>query len=311
MTAHRGAARISVIIPTHRDRGFLPEALASAVRSIEPGDEILVVANGSPAEYLDTLRTLVRAPARLLEIAEAGVCRARNEGARSATGDFLLFLDDDDILGDGAVSHLRQLLAANPSWSAVAGNLERFGDVEGRWERFTAPADAVRPHELLGQCFVSPGIALLRRGAFEVAGGFDAAFTPTDDYEFWMKVVLAGPIVGTNVLALRYRTHPANVSNQAVRMADRALATFRRHAASVEAVDGTAACARAARFNVRWYVPRLRRVVRNALSDGDLPGAARALRLMAAWHIQHRTLWVRARLMPRGSRRPSAGVVAN
>jgi glycosyltransferase involved in cell wall biosynthesis len=95
--------RLTIVMPTHTERGFLAMSMESAIRSLGPDDELLIVANGASADYLAALGTIVHAPARLIVLAEAGVAHARNAGLREAAGAFVLFLDDDDLLIDGGV----------------------------------------------------------------------------------------------------------------------------------------------------------------------------------------------------------------
>jgi GT2 family glycosyltransferase len=113
--------KISVVIPT-RDRGAIfDKTLAAAVDALQGLNAEILVVNDStkgvphvPPTYPNT---------RLLSNKGRGVAAARNLGAREATGDLLLFLDDDIVINPDGIRHIVRLhespaaLAINPDWS--------------------------------------------------------------------------------------------------------------------------------------------------------------------------------------------------
>lgn len=260
--------RISIVIPTHRERGFIDETVDSVLRNIRDDDEVLVVPNGSPAEYVTRLRRELPARCRMVELQNGGVAHARNAGCEAARGDAVLFLDDDDLLEDGALERLRAVLAANPNWGAVAGQVARF-DVHGESvvERYTDPAEPITDLRLLGQCITSPGAVLIRRVIFGKTGGFSQAHAPAEDLDFWLRVSLINPVIGVPVPVLRYRVHDGAVSSAPSAMALRHLEIFRRHASEQLQWRYPASIANAAMKLYRWYVPRLRIAGRAALQQ--------------------------------------------
>src|SRR5947209_8097109 len=88
--------RVSVIVPTKDRSGLLRQALAS-VRALEGPDlaiELIVADNGSTD---DTAAVAHEFGARLVRTLTPGAAAARNAGLRVATGEYLAFLDDDDV----------------------------------------------------------------------------------------------------------------------------------------------------------------------------------------------------------------------
>src|SRR6185436_5574152 len=88
--------RVSVVIPTRNRSRLLAEALQS-VQAIAGPDlelEILVCDNGSTDDTADVARSF---GARVLQATTPGPSATRNVGIRAATGEFLAFLDDDDL----------------------------------------------------------------------------------------------------------------------------------------------------------------------------------------------------------------------
>lgn len=110
--------RVSVVVPTRDRPAALARCLAALAGQAEPL-ELIVVDDGSSGEALAAIERLVaEAGARLLRGPGTGPAAARNAGARAATGDVVLFLDDDCAPEDGWA---RALAAACPPGGAAAG----------------------------------------------------------------------------------------------------------------------------------------------------------------------------------------------
>lgn len=107
-TSRNRLPTVSVIVPTYNRSSFLLEAVNSVLAQTHPVSEILVVDDASHAEHREIIEELgSRQRVRMLRRAtKGGVSRARNFGLEHATGDFILFLDDDDILLPDAIAHM-------------------------------------------------------------------------------------------------------------------------------------------------------------------------------------------------------------
>lgn len=90
------APRVSCIVPVYNGERFLPEALESVLRQTRPPDEIIVVDDGS-TDGTARIANALGAPVRWVRQENAGPAAARNLAIRLATGDFLAFLDADDL----------------------------------------------------------------------------------------------------------------------------------------------------------------------------------------------------------------------
>jgi glycosyltransferase involved in cell wall biosynthesis len=102
------SCRFSIIVTCFNQRSFIREAIESAL--VQGADEVIVVDDGSndgSAEILQEYRDRVR----LCPVAKnGGAPRARNHGAVIATGDYLLFLDGDDVLVPWALAAYKRVL---------------------------------------------------------------------------------------------------------------------------------------------------------------------------------------------------------
>ena len=162
--------RFSVVIPTHH-RSATVMAQIGRLRSLDGApEEIVVVDDGSNDDTLDRLLDLEGPDLLVLATAGVGPASARNLGASRATGDWLVFLDDDDEPGPDWMSTWRSLAQEHPGASYLStGYRVRTG--RSKW---------VVDVEPLGRTFSSvtasylAGAFAVRTEAFAQVGGFGA-----------------------------------------------------------------------------------------------------------------------------------------
>ena len=100
---------ISVVIPLHNSEAFMDRSIGSVLAQLTPGDEILLVENGSSDGTLEKAQAYSQQhPAiRTLHLEGSGVSAARNAGIEAARDEWITFLDADDALQPGALDLLR------------------------------------------------------------------------------------------------------------------------------------------------------------------------------------------------------------
>jgi glycosyltransferase involved in cell wall biosynthesis len=105
---------ISVIIPCYNSENFVAETVHSALQQTHPTKEIICVNDGSSDGTLDVLRSIANEAEEGLHIQDQenqGICAARNVGLEEASGEYIAFLDHDDILHPEKLEHQAQLIA--------------------------------------------------------------------------------------------------------------------------------------------------------------------------------------------------------
>ncbi len=271
---------VSVVIPTHRDRGFLLEAIASVLPQLESGDEILVVANGCSAAYLTFLQEQ-QGPALRVVVSGAGVATARNAGVLSALGEFVLLLDDDDVLLPAALTTLRGILRDDVTAVAACGGVALWRAASADIvDTVVMPPTPLAHHALLaGPPSVSMGAAIFRRRALIAVGLLDQRLAPADDKDLWLKVGRIGPLKTSPVVALRYRFHDGNESRKAAVIALAALRVFDLHYALTPARE-LPYVPRAVRKLVGWHAGQLYRSAKDHVLAGEWGPAFTNLRVI-------------------------------
>ena len=208
--------RVSVIIPTYNYSQFILDAIKSALAQDIPDLEIIVVDDGSTDNTADVLEPYKNSIKYFYQD-NAGLSPARNTGISASTGEFILFLDADDMLGPDAVASQVAYLEQNRSaFVAVCENkLFRETDSNDKPKPFGS-WPLCRENLGVHLCYfnIAPPHALLfRRQVISETGWFDEQLTACEDYDFWLRAAVRGFIPHYNPSGLvYYRRHQASMS---------------------------------------------------------------------------------------------------
>ena len=192
-----GGTLVSVILVHHNRPRMLSDALDSLRAQTHEDLEIIVVDDGSRPADLASVRRLVEAAAddriTLIEQANAYLGAARNTGAARASGEFLLFMDDDNIAHPREVETL--LAVARRTGADVLTGVSRMfrsEDAERRGFDIYCPVGPSLPLAVFGNPFGDAN-SLVRRSAFDTVGGFTERYgVGCEDYEFFTRAFTAG-----------------------------------------------------------------------------------------------------------------------
>jgi glycosyltransferase involved in cell wall biosynthesis len=211
---------ISVIIPTFNYGRFLRQAIDSVLAQTYAPLEIIVVDDGSTddtpeiaASYGDRIRYIRQR--------NAGVGAARNKGIASARGEYLAFLDSDDLWLPEKLERQIARFEASPELGFVHTGVERFDEsgslgismpaFEGRIAREMLRLD----REIVAA--IGSGLLLPKRVAEEV-GGFDTRLPPSEDWDFCYRIALRYRVGFVPLVLVRYRLHAAGIHLNVARM---------------------------------------------------------------------------------------------
>lgn len=121
--------RVSILIPLYNAEDWLAETLACAVGQTWPNKEIIVVDDGSTDDSPRIARKFEGSGVRVITQGNKGACAARNRALAEASGDYIQFLDADDLMAPNKLEvQIRRLTRSEPLAIAAAA-WERFYDV--------------------------------------------------------------------------------------------------------------------------------------------------------------------------------------
>jgi GT2 family glycosyltransferase len=215
---------LSVIMPTYNGAAYLTQTLGSMVNQCDDDVEIIAVDDGSADATLAILHAFCRRlPLRILTRGRIGNWVANtNYGLVQARGRYACFLHQDDMWLPGRLRTLRLLLAREPKAALLlhaSRYINAWGLDVGIW-RSPLPSGRVESGQLIEQLLVQNFIAvpapLFAREAALRAGGLDEELWYTADWDFWLKLAAAGPIVYYPTPLSAFRIHPASQTAQGV-----------------------------------------------------------------------------------------------
>ena len=215
---------VTVIIPVYNCAAYIAEAVDSALAQEGVATEIIVVNDGSTDNTLGVLRGFGDR-IRVIDQKNAGPPAARNAGLAAARGDYIAFLDADDVWIQGKLA-------------AQVRHLDRHADVGTvftNWHVWTAEPDgsfARRPefesrgvsdeidvansgwlyNRLLFDCELLTTTVMLRASMVRQIGGFDLSLFNGDDYDYWLRASRAGKVTKLASVGALYRILAHSVS---------------------------------------------------------------------------------------------------
>lgn len=208
--------KISVIIPCHNAADYLGQTIGSLLEQTRPPDEIIVVDDRSSDGSSSVARRFGdRVLLRKVDFGQAS--KTRNYGAALSSGDALLFLDADDVLGPDALEGLESALGSEPEGVALIPWL-RLERVAEKWVQRRASIPPSRPGQdllagwLTGR-YYPPCCILWSRTAFQRIGGWSEEFCPNDDGDLATRALIDGiPFIHAAKGVAYYRRIPENAS---------------------------------------------------------------------------------------------------
>lgn len=191
---------ISVVIPVFNRAGLVQRAIASALAQSLPPQEILVIDDGSTDGSGDAARACGPS-VRVIAQPNAGLPAARNAGVAAAAGEWIAFLDSDDLWPLDSLACRAAALATDPALDLIFGHFDCF--LEEPPERSCLGK--------LQPALLCPGM-LARRSAMDRVGPFDRARRLGEFVDWFARARDAG--LGSRVLpdlVLWRRVHPGNM----------------------------------------------------------------------------------------------------
>jgi len=192
---------VSILIPSFNSATWLAATLESALAQTWPNTEIILVDDGATDDSVAVARRFEPRGVRVITQPNAGASAARNHALRLAHGDFIQFLDADDLLAPDKIEHQMRTLAVAPRDSVAAGPWGRFErdptnavfSPEENW-RDTAPVEWLALN-FAGRGMMPPAAWLVPRTLTDAVGPWDERLTLNDDGEYFCRVLLASPAV--------------------------------------------------------------------------------------------------------------------
>lgn len=227
MTHNESLPLISVIMPCYNCANFVAESIHSVLSQDYPQIELIIIDDGSTDTTAAVIQTINESRIRYFIQPNSGVSAARNNGLRQAKGEYIAFIDADDIWHASKLKLQIQLLQYSnyqvcfTSFTVwVADNRGLYPAVQGLFD--TSSDSATDPefsgyiyHKLLKDVYVWTCTVLMHRQVFEHIGYFNTELPIGEDYDYWLRISRHYQFGKLKQSLALYRTTPNSLTHKA------------------------------------------------------------------------------------------------
>jgi glycosyltransferase involved in cell wall biosynthesis len=190
-------AKISVLIPAYNAEAYIAESIESVLAQTWTNTEIIVVDDGSTDDTLQQAQKFAGSTVRVISQANAGASAARNKAFTLATGEYIQYLDADDLLHPDKLAAQMRCLSADADALICASAWGMFYDRPDEsqlqptvlWKTYDKPVRWLLDAWENG-VWMQPSAWLTHRSLIERAGPWNEAISLHDDGEFFSRVLL-------------------------------------------------------------------------------------------------------------------------
>ncbi len=200
-------SKISVIIPAYNAEKYISETIKSVQQQTFFDWEIIVINDGSADSTLDILNSIRDERLKVFSYENGGRPVARNHGIAHATGEFIAFLDTDDLWNPDCLelqlANLEQHPEADVSYCWFSEIDERGNFLQNRAEVFFE--GNIYPQVLVSMAFLQCGALLIRRQVIESVGEFNPCLKYLEDLDYFIRLAHHSSFVLVPKFLLLYR----------------------------------------------------------------------------------------------------------
>jgi len=206
---------VSVVIPARNSERYIVPCLESILSQALKPDEVILVDDGSSDSTVNVVKERF-AGVKCIPCRGRGASAARNTGVEAATGEFISFLDADDVATPWKLKEHVDRLDRNSRTGFVFGPAS-FIDSEGRMLGGKHEFPEFDAGRFFGKMIVRNRIAstscvTARRDLLREAGGFDERLVCNEEYDLWLRLLRRTGADYSPRVAVRYRRHEGNIS---------------------------------------------------------------------------------------------------
>lgn len=206
---------ISVIIPVFNSEKTIRETIASVLKQSFTNFELILINDGSQDITLEIITQIKDPRLKVFSYPNAGVSASRNRGISQATGEYISFLDSDDLWTSDKLESQLKALQANPQ-AGVAYSWTHYIDESGKF-LYSGNKVALNGkvyEQLLLQNFIESGSnVLIRREALNQVGGFDESLFGPEDWDLLIRLAAKYNFVVVPIPQILYRMSANSISS--------------------------------------------------------------------------------------------------
>lgn len=310
--AASGKPLVSILIPAFNAQEWIADTMHSALSQTWPRKEIIVVDDGSTDQTLAITRRFEGEGVRVLTQKNQGAAAARNRAFSVCHGDYIQWLDADDLLAPDKISRQIEALNSRPSRRILLSSpwgifMYRYYHAEfvptALWADLSPVEWLFR--KMAGNVYMQTASWLVSRELTEAAGPWDARLLSDDDGEYFCRVLLASEAVLFVPEAKTYYRGPGlafrslSYVGQSTRKIEALWLSIQLHIGYLRSLEDTervrAACLRYLQTSLVYFYPEMDDIVKQAeqlarelggqLAPPDLSWKYSWMRTLLGWHL--------------------------
>lgn len=183
---------VSVIIPTFNHAAFIGDAIKSVIAQTYNNWEIIITNNYSTDDTIKVLKKFKNRRIKLLNMRNKGIIAAsRNEAIKHARGEYLAFLDSDDIWKPNKLKMQIEMFNKNPELLAVSTNIESFPDGRRNAYRMKRDIKASFCRFVRREFSICTSSVLMKKLVVKEVGVFDEdpGLIAVEDHDYWLRIL--------------------------------------------------------------------------------------------------------------------------
>ncbi|MEM9217431.1 MAG: glycosyltransferase [Cyanobacteria bacterium P01_F01_bin.150] len=207
---------ISVIIPVYNGERTVLETVQSILKQTFTNFELIIINDGSSDRTLELLEIVDDPRVRILSYENGGLPVARNRGIEQAQGQYITFIDADDLWTPTKLSDQLTALQNNPDAGLAYSWTLTMDDKTGALHpgKFVSFDGDVYGQMLLSNFIASGSNAMLTAEAVRSVGDFDATLTSCEDWDYWLRVASQWPFTVVPKPQILYRQSSSAMSSK-------------------------------------------------------------------------------------------------
>jgi glycosyltransferase involved in cell wall biosynthesis len=190
--------KVSIIIPVYNSEKFLEQTIISINNQTWNNLEIIVVDDGSTDGSIKVIKKHNTRKLKIIQQENKGASAARNTALGHATGEYIQFLDSDDLLDKHKIEYQLKKLRDRSKYSIASGPFINFIEepqdlkyplIDNGYSDFKRPLNWL-VESGWGKAMFPPVVWLVSKELIQLAGEWDETLSYNDDTEFFTRVIL-------------------------------------------------------------------------------------------------------------------------
>lgn len=206
--------KVSVNIPAYNDEKYIAETVQSVINQTYQDWELIIIDDGSKDKTGEIVKSFTDPRIKYFYQENRGIGAARNSAIEKSSGEYIAFLDHDDLWLPSKLEKQIALFENNPDLGLVYCDTIFFndkGDIYRLYERYKPFRGRVF-RELLKHYFLSCETVIIRKSVLGDVGGFMPQMMMAEEYDLFMRIAYKYPIDYVPEPLAKYRIHEKNYS---------------------------------------------------------------------------------------------------